>query len=104
MQVLRRLICLCTDCHQTTHFGHAQIKGRAADAFAHLRAVTGMSAQDADRHISQAFALWRARTAREWELDLSILTDAGVTLAQPPANRAAAAEASLRQLWRDELG
>lgn len=103
VQTLRRLICLCTDCHQSTHFGHAQIKGRADAAFAHPRAVTGMSAQDADRHISQAFALWRARSAREWELDLSILTNARVTLAPPPPDRIAAAGESLRQARRDDL-
>jgi hypothetical protein len=27
VQALRRLICLCTQCHTVTHFGLAQIKG-----------------------------------------------------------------------------
>jgi hypothetical protein len=97
VQALRRLICLCTDCHRTTHYGLAQVQGHEADAFAHLLAVTGMTPAQATRHIAAAFALWRTRSARAWTLDLSMLTAAGVTLTPPPDDRAAAAEESLRQ-------
>ena len=47
VQSLRRLICLCTDCHAVTHFGLATVQGRDAQAMRHLRAVTGFSDQDA---------------------------------------------------------
>lgn len=43
VQALRRLICLCTDCHTVTHFGLAQIRGQADRALAHLQTVAGMS-------------------------------------------------------------
>jgi len=97
VQSLRRLICLCTDCHRSTHFGRANLTGRADQAFTHLCAVTGMTAIEARRHIDTAGELWTHRSRRIWSLDLSILTDAGITLAQPeqPAERAAAAQREL---------
>jgi hypothetical protein len=45
VQTLRRLICLCSQCHTFTHFGLAQIKGQADEALAHLRADFGMTDQ-----------------------------------------------------------
>ncbi len=84
VQSLRRLICLCSDCHGATHFGLAQIRGVDDEARAHLQAVTGMSWAEVDQQIDEAFELWQARSSRDWALDLSILTGAGITLASPP--------------------
>lgn len=84
VQSLRRLICLCTDCHRATHFGLAQVRGWADAAFEHLCAVTGMTGPEAQEHVEAAFELWHRRSRRQWELDLSMLTDAGITLAEPP--------------------
>ena len=81
-QTLRRLVCLCSACHLVTHFGLANVEGRTDEAFAHLRSVTGMTEPDARRHIAVAFDLWKARSRRNWKLDLSALTLAGVTLAR----------------------
>ncbi|GLZ36880.1 DUF5710 domain-containing protein [Actinokineospora sp. NBRC 105648] len=85
VQALRRLICLCTDCHRSTHFGLAQLKGLADDAFTHLMAVAGLSAAEADIHVGEAFSLWEERSKVEWALDLSILMTSGITVVQPPA-------------------
>jgi hypothetical protein len=98
VQSLRRLICLCTDCHTVTHFGLATIKGRDAQALRHLRAVTGLSAGDVDVLVEVAFELWSQRSRFDWALDLGILTDAGVTVRRPPA----AGERAGRAAW--ELG
>ncbi|HEX4830424.1 MAG TPA: DUF5710 domain-containing protein [Trebonia sp.] len=97
VQSLRRLICLCTDCHQATHYGLATVQGTDAQARAHLRAVTGFSAADIDLLIEAAFELWAQRSRYDWALDLSILTDAGVTVRRPPAasERARAAQREL---------
>ncbi|MGH3772821.1 MAG: DUF5710 domain-containing protein [Pseudonocardiaceae bacterium] len=102
VQALRRLICLCDQCHTVTHFGLAGIRGLAEVALAHLRTVTGMTDQHARAHIGDAFTLWKDRSARTWTLDLSMLTTAGVTLAPPPdpAGRVHAAEGTLRGLRR----
>lgn len=85
MQALRRLICLCTDCHTATHFGLASINGKSAEASKHLCTVTGLSANQVNQHIDAAFALWRRRSAITWELDLGILLNADITLAAPPS-------------------
>jgi Domain of unknown function (DUF5710) len=63
VQALRRLICLCTDCHTATHFGLASINGKSAEASEHLRTVTGLPANQISQHIDAAFALWRRRSA-----------------------------------------
>ncbi len=100
VQSLRRLICLCTDCHAVTHFGLATIQGRDVQALRHLRAVSGLSADDARLLIEGAFELWHQRSRLEWALDLRILTAAGVTVRRPPdasgRNRAAARELGIR--------
>jgi hypothetical protein len=89
VQVLRRLICLCVGCHGATHFGLATVQGRDAEALEHLIAVTGTSRDLAEAHVAEAFGLWRQRSTRTWDLDLTILTAAGITLARPvsPARR-----------------
>jgi hypothetical protein len=83
VQVLRRLICLCSDCHGATHMGLAQVQGRSGQAVRHLQAVTGMTAAEADGHVQAAFALWHHRSARTWSLDLTIITAAGLVVTPP---------------------
>ena len=82
-QSLRRLICLCTDCHQATHFGLANIRGRADQTRAHLLTVTGMTEPQATAHIRAAFHLWQQRSRPTWSLDLTLLTHAGIELSPP---------------------
>lgn len=98
VQTLKRLICLCTDCHTVTHFGYAQVRGIEAQAFAHLMKVTNKTETEARRHVNDAFALWKQRSQIVWSLDLGILTNAGITLSPPPEakDRARVAEATLR--------
>ncbi|MBX6387873.1 MAG: hypothetical protein IRZ08_02530 [Frankia sp.] len=85
VQSLRRLVCLCTDCHAATHFGFALVSGRDAEALAHLCWVAGMTEAQAREHVDAAFELWAQRSAVAWALDLGILTDAGVTVTPPPS-------------------
>lgn len=96
-QALRRLICLCTDCHTVTHFGYAQVRGLAEQALAHLMKVTRMTESQAHSHVEEAFALWEERSRVTWSLDLSMLTDAGIRPVPPKAtDRATIAEDRLR--------
>jgi hypothetical protein len=80
-QALRRLICLCTACHGTTHFGFTSLGGEAEEnaAHGHLQFVTGMTRPQAERHVREAFALWERRSAIRWRVDLSVITALGVT-------------------------
>jgi hypothetical protein len=86
VQILRRLICLCSDCHLVTHFGQATLRGLQDIAFAHLMTVAGLNGRQARRHVDSAFTRWRQRSAITWSLDLSMLTDAGVAVTPPPEN------------------
>jgi len=99
VQALRRLICLCNACHLSTHLGFANVTGRADQALTHLCAVTGMSGDEVSHHVHAVGELWTRRSQRAWTVDLSILTNAGVTPArpEPAAARPAAAERALRQ-------
>jgi hypothetical protein len=99
-QVLTRLLWICSDCHQATHFGLAEVRGQRERALGHLRTVTGMNPAQAEAHIAAAFAVWRARSDRYWRLDLAILERAGITVTPPPppAERAAIAEDHLARL------
>lgn len=87
VQRLARLICLCTECHRVTHFGYAQVRGLESEALAHLIKVAKMHPLEARRHIDDAFALWRVRSSTAWALDLSILTNAGITIVCPSSSR-----------------
>lgn len=102
VQTLKRLICLCTDCHTVTHYGHARVRGVEAQAFAHLVEVTGMTEAQARQHVRTAFAVWERRSRVAWELDLGILTGAGIGLAPPPGAdvRAEVSERTLRSVGR----
>ena len=83
LQSLRRLVCLCTDCHRTTHYGLAELQGNADDALRHLMAVNRLRFPQAKSHISEAIDLWRARSLRTWTLDLQILIGQEVEIIAP---------------------
>jgi len=58
--------------------GLAFTKGYASQAIAHLmRLHPDWSDEQVDGHIERAFILFEARSAIEWDLDLSMLLDAG---------------------------
>lgn len=102
VQRLGRLICLCSDCHTATHYGLAGIRGRGHAARSHLQKVTGLSASDVGILIEVATETFYRRSSHPWTLDLSMLTDTGVTVAPPPAadERPAAAKEGLYRASR----
>ena len=85
VQTLKRIICLCTDCHRTTHYGFAMVNGDADWVFDFLMQIRESDATETNRHIEEAFALWEKRSEKVWELDLSILTDCGIEVTPPPS-------------------
>jgi hypothetical protein len=100
VQSLRRLIALCSSCHLATHFGYANVQGRTDEALAHLRKVNSLTLAEALAHVHAAEDVWIKRSGRVWELDLSILTDVGITLRRPEraVDRRAVAERALAQV------
>lgn len=85
VQTLKRIICLCTDCHRTTHYGFAMINGDSHWVFDYLMEIRKIDATAANQHIKEAFELWEKRSEKVWALDLSILTDCDVEVAPPPS-------------------
>lgn len=82
VQKLVRIIALCKPCHEATHMGLAQIRGRGDAAIEHLMNVTGMNKREANEHIQEAFDLWNKRNFLKWKLDLGIITNSGLKLSQ----------------------
>ena len=82
VQKLRRLICLCSACHSTTHFGLANLRAEAEAALGHLQLVTGMTRGQAEVHVAQAFEMWELRSRITWTVDLSVISDAGIAVRQ----------------------
>ena len=84
-QIMRRLVCLCTACHETTHIGLAGIKGRYTEAMEHLKNVTCMTDSEAELHDRQSKSLWQMRSKHDWNLDLSILSNSGIKVKAIPS-------------------
>ena len=80
IQKLMRIIALCESCHETTHMGLAQIRGRGDIAIQHLMNVVGINKNEAKSQVDKAFKLWGDRNKFEWELDLTIITNSGIKL------------------------
>jgi hypothetical protein len=57
--------------------------GREGEAIGQLLAVTGWVPERAAEHVAVAFEVWEARSRRVWELDLSMLTGAGIAVRRP---------------------
>ncbi|AGO60578.1 hypothetical protein [Ferroplasma acidarmanus] len=85
-QTLKRLMCICPACHDTTHFGRSQITGHGKTAIKHLEDVNKWNITETKSHISNAFALWKARSKMEWNLDISIITNAGISVNEIPGS------------------
>jgi hypothetical protein len=70
VQMLVRMIALCPACHQVKHIGFANVKGKGAQARAHLARVNGWTLEQADAYVSEAFRVWAQRSRGLWTLDL----------------------------------
>lgn len=73
IQQLAGLICLCPDCHESVHYGLAEIRGRSEIALKHIMVVNGIDRDTALAVVKKAFDLWRKRSTRFWTLDVSLL-------------------------------
>jgi len=78
-QTLARMIALCPSCHEVKHIGLASIKGREEIAATHLAKVNQMSLRDAKQYIRESFEKWYERSEHQWKLDLSALSEYGIT-------------------------
>lgn len=82
-QKLVRLMALCDDCFNVTHFGATSYAGRRDYATAHWMKVTGRTFSECTGVVDAAYDRMRELNEHEWHLDLSLLADNGVTCAKP---------------------
>lgn len=82
IQRLERLVCLCVLCDEVTHIGRASMAGgkyflRAKE---HAKSFNGWSDRKFDKHLKAAKKLWVRRSKYEWELDVTVLHNAGARI------------------------
>lgn len=82
IQKLMRIIALCKKCHEATHMGLAGINGRNEIATEHLKLVTGMNQEQVIKHIEDAFSIWSERNKFEWDLDIDLIVNSGITIVE----------------------
>lgn len=76
-QKLINLVAICKSCHEVKHFGLAEIKGRRAQALAHLMKINNISEKEAEKYIIDEFKIWTERSKVKWKLDIKILEKFG---------------------------
>eukprot|EP00963_Diacronema_lutheri_P010349 scaffold1019_cov338-Pavlova_lutheri.AAC.26 len=54
--------------------------GKLDDAIEHLQKVNGIGKELSNAYVREVFAVWKARSAHEWKLDLSWLNTRGVAI------------------------
>lgn len=66
-------IALCPPCHEVKHIGLASKRGRFNDAKKHFMEVNGLSNNEVDKYIKDAFDLFKKRSTEKWEMNLSLI-------------------------------
>ncbi len=74
VQKLERVTSLCKKCYITTRLADKGV------ALAHLMDINGLDREDAKQHIYDSFETWKTRSEIKWEVDLSIITNSGLTI------------------------
>lgn len=82
-QKLKRLVAMCQDCFDVTHFGATSYAGRREYAILHWQKVNGRSEVECQSHIDESYAKIKLLNDQEWEQDLSLLTNNGIKCASP---------------------
>lgn len=75
IQKLVDVVALCPACHESTHIGLAETRGRLEPAMNNLMKVAKMTEQEAIQHVDMAYILWEVRSKHEWILDARWLLD-----------------------------
>lgn len=97
IQKLVRIVALCHQCHQSTHMGLAGIRGKEDEAIEHFKSVRGFTDKQLAEHRKCAGELHIKRSKTNWELDISLITNAGINAIQIPKKE------ERNQIMRSEL-
>ena len=69
IQTLDKIICVCKNCHNTIHIGHAQLEGTAEQAYNWYKNVNNVSDEQLEEDLIEAFDIWDFRSNFNWVLD-----------------------------------
>jgi hypothetical protein len=69
IQELAQIRALCPNCHLCKHVGFAIQNNQKARVLSHLCKVNGLTLEQANEQIRQAFVIWSKRSLRQWQLD-----------------------------------
>lgn len=68
-QSLGKIICVCKECHNTIHIGHAQVIHKEKEALAHYQKINGLDKNETLLDEAEAFAIWSERSEYQWTVD-----------------------------------
>jgi hypothetical protein len=86
VQRLARLMAICSECHDVTHFGKSSMNGKKDQALHHLKTVNRMNDTEVKEHVDASFQKRRDMDSHTWQIDLSLLTKNGIKLAKQSVN------------------
>lgn len=69
------LVCLCSYCHEATHFGYASIKGKSKASFWHICKVNKWDKTTTSNYLEACFEKWSQRSNKQWIIDLNSIKD-----------------------------
>ncbi len=75
-QKLERILGLCKECYSTVRVLDKVV------CLGRLMEINELDKDDGKQHISDAYELWKKRSEIKWKLDLSIITNSGLSLKQ----------------------
>ncbi len=79
-QKLIRIIALCKLCHQATHYGHSKVTKDITKINEHIKKVRKINDEELNKHIKEAYEIWKERNEIKWNIDLSIITNSGFNI------------------------
>ncbi|MGR6033938.1 MAG: HNH endonuclease [Candidatus Nitrosoglobus sp.] len=79
VQKLMGLIALCPTCHEVKHIGLSGLKGKGEAAEFHLAQVNNWTRQQVEEYLEEVWEVWKERSQRQWELDITFLEQLGIT-------------------------
>jgi hypothetical protein len=77
---LARVVYVCEDCHSAIHYGRSKQVGKTHIADRKLKEVRGWCDDELRAHTYDAFVTWRHRNKFKINVDLSLLTESGITI------------------------
>lgn len=82
IQILKKISCLCPDCHRASHYGFASVIGLDKQANAKLRWINKWTLKELNEHIGNSFRKWRERNEYEWIVDVTWLKSCGIDISK----------------------